>query len=213
MFDHRAADRIVLLLNTLLLMVVAFPSVRDLRPCRGFAQRTRPANRRPLLGHRIRRNGAHVQRRLAVRSPSRPAQRSPRPSGRDSHQQALSTRPCLARDRRPARRRTTRPGRGRDRRLQRLLLAPDPRREPPPTSLMRAHCSQSPCASVLHLTPAPRGSPRDGAFIEPSGRNRRQPAANAAVAKTPQSGGSASAGTARNRPGAHGKEGVDGSSP
>jgi hypothetical protein len=44
MFDHiRAADRVVLLLNTLLLMVVAFLP-RHLCPCRGAAQRTRPAH-------------------------------------------------------------------------------------------------------------------------------------------------------------------------
>ena len=41
MFDHiRAADRVVLLLNTLLLMVVAFLPFRDLRACRVAARRT-----------------------------------------------------------------------------------------------------------------------------------------------------------------------------
>jgi uncharacterized membrane protein len=59
MFDHiRAADRVVLLLNTLLLMVV--PSVLDLGPRRGAAQRTRPANRGRLLRRRVRPDGADV---------------------------------------------------------------------------------------------------------------------------------------------------------
>jgi hypothetical protein len=40
-----------------------------IRACRGAAQRTRPANRRRLLRHRVRRDGADVQRRLAVRAP------------------------------------------------------------------------------------------------------------------------------------------------
>ena len=76
------------------------PSVRHLRPRRCAAQRRRPANRRRLLRHRVRPDGADVQRRLAVRAPSPAAQRRPRPCGRDSHRQALSARPGVAHDRR-----------------------------------------------------------------------------------------------------------------
>jgi Endosomal/lysosomal potassium channel TMEM175 len=78
MFDHiRAADRVVLLLNTLLLMAVAFlpfaTSVLAGALRSGHGQRTG----RLLLRHRVRRDGADVQRRLAVRAPSPAAQRSP----------------------------------------------------------------------------------------------------------------------------------------
>jgi hypothetical protein len=55
-------------------------------------------NRRRLLRHRVRRDGAHVQRRLAVRVPSPATQRSPRPCGRDSHRQTLSARAGVAHD-------------------------------------------------------------------------------------------------------------------
>jgi hypothetical protein len=82
-------------------------------------------------------DSADVQCGLAVRVPSPPAQRSPRLCGGDSHQQALSARPRLAGDRRTAWRFTASPGGGRDRRVQRLLLAPDPRREFPPATLRR----------------------------------------------------------------------------
>jgi uncharacterized membrane protein len=76
MFDHiRAADRVILLLNTLLLMIVAF--LPFVRPGWGTAQRTRPADRGRLLWHRVRRDGPDVQRRLAVRAPSPAAQRRP----------------------------------------------------------------------------------------------------------------------------------------
>jgi uncharacterized membrane protein len=76
MFDHiRAADRTVLLLNTLLLMVVAFlPFATSVLA--DAAQRARPANRRRLLWHRVRRDGADVQRRLAVRVPPPATERS-----------------------------------------------------------------------------------------------------------------------------------------
>jgi Endosomal/lysosomal potassium channel TMEM175 len=75
-FDHiRAADRVVLLLNTLLLMAVVFLPFATSVHCRGAAQRTRPANGRRLLRHRVRRDGADVQRRLAVRAPAPAAQR------------------------------------------------------------------------------------------------------------------------------------------
>src|SRR4029077_3439847 len=70
-------------------------------------------------------------------------QRSPRPCGSESHQHALSARSRLANDRRPARSPATRPGRGRDRRVQRLLLARDRRRDSPRATVLerRAHRS------------------------------------------------------------------------
>jgi hypothetical protein len=58
-------------------------------------------------------------------------------AGRGSYRQALSARPTLAHDWRPAWRRPTHPGRGRDRRVQRLLLASDPGRKSTPATLMR----------------------------------------------------------------------------
>ena len=133
MFDHiRAADRVVLLLNTLLLMVVAFlpfaTSVLADALRSGDGQRTAVA----FYGIAFGVTALTIQRRLAVRVPSPAAEQSTRPFGRDRHQQALSARPGLACDRRPARRPGARPGRGRDRRVQRLLLAADPRREPRP---------------------------------------------------------------------------------
>jgi hypothetical protein len=48
--------------------------------------------------------------------------------------------------------------------------------------------------------------------MEPSGRNRWQPPANATIAKTAQIGGSATAGNQSQRS-RNGKEGVNGSSP
>jgi Endosomal/lysosomal potassium channel TMEM175 len=102
MFDQiRVADRVILLLNTLLLlMIVAFlpfaTSVLD------------------------------IQRRLAVRAPPPAAQQNPRRGGRGGHRQAISAGPGLAHDRRPARPSDTAPRRSRDRCIQRLLLAPDP---------------------------------------------------------------------------------------
>src|SRR6266851_4159366 len=57
----------------------------------------------------------------------------------------------------------------------------------------------------------------DGAFMEPSGRNRWQPVANGTPPKTAQTGRSATGGNPRQRfrsdATQHGKEGVDGSSP
>ena len=78
MFDHiRAADRVVLLLNTLLLMVVAFlpfaTSVLAGALRSGHGQRTAVV----FYGIAFWRNGADVQCRLAVREPSSAAQRSP----------------------------------------------------------------------------------------------------------------------------------------
>src|SRR3981189_3620208 len=58
-----------------------------------------------------------------------------------------------------------------------------------------------------------RSRQRDGAFMEPSGRNRWQPVANGTPPKTAQTSRSATVATHGNRFGAHGKEGVDGSSP
>ena len=61
MFDHiRAADRAVLLLNTLLLMIVAFLPFTTSVLARGTAQRTRPANRSRLLRHRVGRDSPDV---------------------------------------------------------------------------------------------------------------------------------------------------------
>jgi hypothetical protein len=78
MFDHiRAADRVVLLLNTLLLMSVVFLPFATSVLCRIAARRTRPANGRRLLRHRPRRDRADLQRRLAVRPPSPAAPRIP----------------------------------------------------------------------------------------------------------------------------------------
>jgi TMEM175 potassium channel family protein len=150
MFDHiRAANRAVLLLNTLLLMVVAFLSfatsvlARSLRS--GPGERTavvlygitfdltaltfnavwQYASRHRLLGEAL---GAY---------------------GRRSHRQTLPARPRLARNRRSARRPSTRPGPGRDRRVQRLLLAPDPRRESPPAMVLRPDSGQVAAANKV----------------------------------------------------------------
>jgi hypothetical protein len=49
--------------------------------------------------------------------------------------------------------------------------------------------------------------------MEPSGRNRWQPVANATTAETPQYAERQPVATHGNGSGAHGKEGVDGSSP
>jgi hypothetical protein len=49
--------------------------------------------------------------------------------------------------------------------------------------------------------------------MEPSGRNRWQPVANAAAAKTPNQAKTVAVGCDRLPMAAHGKEGVDGSSP
>jgi hypothetical protein len=128
MFDDiRTADRTVLLLNTLLLMVVAFLPFATSVLAGGVAQRGRAANRRGLLWHCFRPDGADVQRRLAVRIPSPADQRSARHCGRDRHRPAVSARIGVARGWCRHRRSAARPGRGRDRRIQRLLLAPDQR--------------------------------------------------------------------------------------
>jgi hypothetical protein len=58
-----------------------------------------------------------------------------------------------------------------------------------------------------------RSKRRDGAFMEPSGRNRWQPGANGRAPKAAQIGGSASSGNPRQPFRSDGKEGVDGSSP
>ena len=71
LFDHiRAADRVVLLLNTLLLMVVVFLPFATSVLAGGAAHWRRPANGRLVLRHRVRRDSADVQRRVAVRAPS-----------------------------------------------------------------------------------------------------------------------------------------------
>ena len=54
MFDHiRAADRVVLLLNTLLLMAVAFLPFATSVLAGALRSGTRPANGRILLRHRV----------------------------------------------------------------------------------------------------------------------------------------------------------------
>jgi TMEM175 potassium channel family protein len=77
MFDQiRAADRVILLLNTLLLMVVAFlPFATSVLA--GALRSTQSADRRRLLRHRVRSDGADVQRRLAVCVPVPAGQRNP----------------------------------------------------------------------------------------------------------------------------------------
>ena len=55
--------------------------------------------------------------------------------------------------------------------------------------------------------PAP--ATEDGAFMEPSGRNRWQPVANATAAKRLKQAKTVAVGCDRLRPGPHGKEGVD----
>ena len=133
MFDHiRAADRVVLLLNTLLLMVVAFlpfaTSVLAGALRSGHGQRTAVVFYGIAFGVTALTFNAVWQYACRHRLLSR----RPGPCGRDSHRQALSARPGLARDRRPAWRAAARARRGRDRRVQRLLLATDPRRESRP---------------------------------------------------------------------------------
>jgi transmembrane protein TMEM174 (potassium channel) len=139
MFDHiRTADRGVLLFNTLLLMAVAFLPFATSVLAGALRKPTRRAYGRLLLRHRVRRDGADIQRRVAVRAPSPAAQRRAWPCWRDSNQQALSACPSLAHGRRPAGRGATRLRRGRDRGVQRLLLASDPGRESTAATLVRA---------------------------------------------------------------------------
>ena len=128
MFDHiRAADRLVLLLNTLLLMVVAFLPFATSVLADAF--RDGHDERTAVVFYGI----AFAVTALTFNGVWRYATRHRLLSGaldsrrRDGDRQALCARGRLARDRRPARRRAARPGRGRDRRVQRLLLAPDPR--------------------------------------------------------------------------------------
>jgi hypothetical protein len=138
MFDHiRVADRLVLLLNTLLLMVVAFLPFATSVLAGAFRHGGWSADRCRLLRHRIRPDGSDVQRRVAVREPSSPAQPISRSYRGESDRQAFSARPRVAQRRGRARRRATRPRRCRDRCVQRLLLAPNPRRRFPTATLKR----------------------------------------------------------------------------
>ena len=87
MFDHiRAADRVVLLLNTVLLMVVAFLPFATSVLAEALARGARPANRRGLLRHRVRRDGPGrstpsgstcAATRLLSEAPSTPRARPP----------------------------------------------------------------------------------------------------------------------------------------
>jgi uncharacterized membrane protein len=160
MFDHiRAADRIVLLLNTLLLMVVAFlpfaTSVLAGALRNGHGQRT------AVVFYGI----AFWVTALTFNAVWQYACRQRLLS------EALDTAGATAIGRRfqlalawlatggPAWRRATRPGRGRDRRVQRLLLAPDPRRESPSATLLRrAHGSMSPTRCPRSCLPEPSRS-------------------------------------------------------
>ena len=127
MFDHiRAADRSVLFLNTLLLMVVAFlpfaTSVLADALRSGDGQRTAVCFYGIAFGVTALTFNAvwqYARRRGLLSAALGPAGAT-----------AIGRRPRLARDRR--RRGRLPPGSGRrgDRHLQRLLLAPDPRREP-----------------------------------------------------------------------------------
>jgi uncharacterized membrane protein len=136
MFDHiELADRAVLLLSTLLLMVVAFllfatsilaGPLRD-----GHGERTAVvfyAIAFDLTALTFNGVWRYARRRGLLSATSRPCRRNGDPP-------SLSARPGLAHARRARRRRLPRPRRGGGRRLQRVLLAPDPRREPlPPRS-------------------------------------------------------------------------------
>jgi uncharacterized membrane protein len=137
MFDHiRLADRVVLLLNTLLLMVVAFlPFATSVL---AEALRSGHGERTAVVFYGL----AFDVTALTFNAVWQYARRHGLLSealdrARDSHQQALPARARLARDRGPGWRGATRRRRSRDRRVQRLLLAPDPRREPPSATLLR----------------------------------------------------------------------------
>ena len=106
MFDHiRLADRVVLLLNTLLLMVVAFlpfaTSVLAEALRSGHGERTAVV----FYGIAFDVTALTFNAVWQYASSSRATQRSPRPCRRDGHQQALPARarlarrlgPCLAR--------------------------------------------------------------------------------------------------------------------
>ena len=136
MFDHiRAANRAVLLLNTLLLMVVAFlpfaTSVLAEAPRSEHGQRTAvvfyaTAFDLTALTFNAVWQYAHRHRLLSEALD---------PAGATAIGRRLSARPGLAHDRSSARRLATGPGRGCDRCVQRGLLAPDPRRDSSPASL------------------------------------------------------------------------------
>ena len=128
MFDHiRAADRLVLLLNTLLLMVVAFlpfassvlaDALRD-----GHGERTAVVFYGIAFGVTALMFNAVWQyaRRQRLLSEALDT------AGRDVHRAALSVGCGVARGWCAAWRSPARLGRGRDCRIQRLLLAADPR--------------------------------------------------------------------------------------
>jgi hypothetical protein len=67
------------------------PPIRHLRPRGRTPKRRRRADRRRLLRHRLRRNSADLQRRLAIRPAPPPGQRNPRPGRRDGDQQPGSS--------------------------------------------------------------------------------------------------------------------------
>ena len=73
-----------------------------------------------------------------------------------AHQQALSARPGLARDRRPAWRPAPRGGRGRDRRVQRLLLAPGSEARAPLATLRSRRRNPEPVPDRDVLSPVIR---------------------------------------------------------
>ena len=131
MFDQiRSADRMVLFLNTVLLMDIAFlpfaasvlaQAFRD-----GHGQRTAVV----LHGLTFELAAISVQHHLVVRTPqSAAARRDHRLRQCESHCQAISARTCLDRCRNPAGRVVSASRRGCDRRVHSVLLAADRRRD------------------------------------------------------------------------------------
>jgi uncharacterized membrane protein len=115
MFDHiRAADRLLLLLNTLLLMSVAFlPFATSVL---AGALRSGDGRRTAVVFYGIAFDVTALMFNAVWQYASR----------HGLLRESLPARAGVARERSLARRRASRPGRRRDRRLQRVLLAADP---------------------------------------------------------------------------------------
>src|SRR5438034_2954891 len=130
MFDHiRAADRVVLLLSTLLLMVVAFLPFAT--AFLAGALRSGHGLRIAVVFYGIAFDATALTF-TAVWQYARGTGCSARPLTRRAQGPSAgdSAGPGLAHDRRPAQPPDTGPGRNRDRCTQRLLLAPDPGESP-----------------------------------------------------------------------------------